>query len=129
MSIRRKMAHGVAWMVLFKMLERGLGVIGMLVLARLLMPADFGLVAMATSLIALLELFANFGVDTALVQRADAKEEHYHAAWSLNLLAACGIAGMMLVLAIPAGRFYHEPRVVPVICVLACGAFLQGLEN
>jgi lipopolysaccharide exporter len=128
-SIRQKMARGVAWMVLFKVLERSLGLISMLLLARLLMPADFGLVAMATSLIALLDLFANFGVDTALVQRADATERHYNAAWTLNLIAACCIAVSMLILAIPAGSFYHEPRVVPVICVLALGAFLQGLEN
>jgi lipopolysaccharide exporter len=128
-EIRRRMAGGAVWMVLFKALERSLGLISMLFLARMLAPSDFGLVAMATSLIALLELFSAFGLDTALIQRVDATLAHYHSAWTLNLLAACTIAAMMLLLAWPASHFYREPRVAAVICVLAAGAVIQGLEN
>jgi lipopolysaccharide exporter len=128
-SIRNRMARGAVWMVLFKMVERSLGMVSMLVLARLLVPADFGLVAMATSLIALLELFAMFGMDTALIQRADATPDHFNSAWTMNVLAGTAIATMMLVLAWPASQFYHEPRVIPVICVLALSALLQGFEN
>ena len=129
MSIRRKMAHGVAWMVGFKVLERSLGMISMLLLARLLVPADFGLVAMATSLIALLELFSAFGVDTALIQRADATREHYNSAWTLNAMAGFTIGVCMILMAIPVAAFYNEPRVKAVLCALAVGAMIQGLEN
>lgn len=128
-NIRAKMARGAVWMVLFKMLERSLGLISTLILARLLVPEDFGLVAMATSLIALLELFAMFGMDTALIQRPEATREHFNSAWTLNVIAGASIATMMLVLAWPAALFYHEPRVIPVICTLAVGALVQGCEN
>jgi len=84
---------------------------------------------MATSLIALLELFAMFGLDTALIQRPDSTLEHFNSAWTLNVMAGAGIATMMLVLAWPAAYFYHEPRVTRVICVLAVGALAQGFEN
>ena len=103
-EIRRRMAGAAVWMVMFKVLERSLGLISMLILGRLLAPSDFGLVAMATSLIALLELFSAFGMDTVLIQRTDATPAHYHCAWTLNLLAGCTIAGLMLLLAAPAGR-------------------------
>ena len=129
MSIRVSMAKGAIWMVLFKTLERSLGLISMLVLARLLTPSDFGLVAMATSLIALLELFSAFGLDTALIQRSDATPVHYNTAWTLNLIAGCSIALLMLALAIPASHFYREPRVAPVIAALSLGAAIQGCEN
>jgi lipopolysaccharide exporter len=128
-NIRGRMALGAVWMVSFKMLERGLGLISMLILARLLLPEDFGIVAMATSLIALLELFAMFGMDTALIQRANATPEHFNSAWTLNLLAGTAIATMMLICAWPAAFFYHQPRVTAVICALAIGAVLQGAEN
>ncbi|MBS0366455.1 MAG: lipopolysaccharide biosynthesis protein [Proteobacteria bacterium] len=128
-SLRRSMAKGVAWMVLFKALDRGLGLVSTLILARILVPKDFGLVAMATSLIALLELFTAFGLDTVLIQRASATRSHYNTAWTLNILAGTGIATLMLLSAWPASVFYHEPRVIPVICTLAAGAFLQGFEN
>ena len=116
-------------MVLFKLLERSLGMVSMLILARLLVPADFGLMAMATSLVALLELFTAFGVDTALVQRSDATPAHFNSAWTLNVCAGGAIATMMLLLSWPAAYFYREPRVTPVICALALAAAIQGFEN
>lgn len=128
-GIRGKMARGAVWMILFKALERSLGMISMLVLARLLVPADFGLVAMATSLIGLLELFAAFGLETALIQRAEASVDHYNSAWTLNFLTGASVATLMLVISIPAAHFYSEPRVSAVIWVLAIGALVQGCEN
>ena len=128
-SIRSSMARGAVWMVLFKLLERSLGMISMLILARLLVPADFGLMAMATSLVALLELITAFGVDTALVQRRDATPAHFNSAWTLNVCAGGAIATMMLLMSWPASVFYREPRVTAVICALAFAAAVQGFEN
>jgi O-antigen/teichoic acid export membrane protein len=96
------MLKGALWMVSFKLVERGLGLVSTLILARLLMPADFGIVAMATSLIALLELFSAFGLDTALLQRKDPRPEHYNAAWSMNVLAGCVVGVLMVAIALPA---------------------------
>jgi O-antigen/teichoic acid export membrane protein len=84
---------------------------------------------MATSLIALLELFSAFGVDTALIQRTAASRDHYNAAWTLNALAGFAIGTSMIVLAIPLAAFYNEPRIRAVLCTLAAGAMIQGLEN
>ncbi len=128
-EIRRRMAGAAVWMLLFKALERSLGLISTVILARMLVPSDFGLVAMATSLIALLELFSAFGLDTALIQRIDATAAHYNSAWTLNCLAGCMIGALMVALSWPAAHFYREPRVTAVICALAAGALIQGLEN
>ncbi len=116
-------------MVLFKLLERGLGLISTLILARLLVPGDFGIVAMATSLIALLELFSAFGMDTVLIQQRDATPAHFNTAWTLNILAGCVVGGTLALLSIPASHFYREPRLIPVVLALAVGAVVQGMEN
>lgn len=129
MTIRERMARGAAWMVLFKLLDRGLGFISTLILAHLLVPADFGLVAMATSLIALLELITYFGLDTALLRQKETTDAHFNAVWTLNILCGCTIAGLMVALSVPAAHFYREPRVTAVICALAIGSFVQGFEN
>lgn len=125
----QKMAVGALWMVLFKLLERGLGVISTLMLARLLAPTDFGIVAMAMSLIALLELISYFGMDTVLIQRADAESIHFNTAWTMNVLAGCGVGVIMVVLAQPASLFFREPQLFAVVCVLGVSAFVQGFEN
>ena len=56
MTLRGKMALGAAWMVGARFAIKSLGIISTLILARLLLPADFGLVALATALVAGLEL-------------------------------------------------------------------------
>ena len=51
-SVNQRMAVGAAWMIGFRLVDRGIGLVSTLILARLLVPADFGLLAMATSFIA-----------------------------------------------------------------------------
>ena len=80
-----QIARGAAWMVLFKLAERTLGVVSTILLARLLVPADFGLLAMASSVIAALELFSAFSFDMALIQNQTASRDYYNSAWTLQL--------------------------------------------
>jgi O-antigen/teichoic acid export membrane protein len=71
------MATGAAWMLLLRLVERSIGLISTLILARLLIPADFGVVAMAMSIVAGLEIMTAFGFDIALIQRPDSDRRHY----------------------------------------------------
>lgn len=123
------MAAGAAWMVLFKLSERTLSLVSMLVLARLLVPADFGLVAIASSVIAFLEVFIALGLDVALISKPNVTREHYDSAWTFKVLLGLGVALLLLILSGPAAWFFNEPRVSDVIRVLAIGSFVQGLEN
>jgi lipopolysaccharide exporter len=123
------MASGAIWMVLFKLVERGLGLISTLILARLLAPADFGVVAMAISFIAMAELLTAFSFDVAIIHNQSATEEHYNSAWTCNVLLNLCVTVLMLALAIPIAAFYRHPEVAWVVCALAFGPFLAGLEN
>lgn len=127
--IGRKMARGAAWMVLFKMAERSLGLISTIILARLLFPADFGLVAMATALAAVLELLGAFSFDVALIRDASAKRDQYDTAWTFNVLAGVGCASLLALIAPWAAEFYSEPRLQFVIYALALASLIQGFEN
>jgi O-antigen/teichoic acid export membrane protein len=127
--MRIPLAKGVAWMMAFKLGDRALGLVSTVILARLLVPADFGLVAMAMSIIMLVELASAFGFEAALIQRQDATRDHYDTAWTLNVIAGivCGL-GMMAVSYLAAG-FYREPRLIAVIVVLSTAWMVQGFEN
>ncbi len=116
-------------MVGFKLVDRGLALVSTLVLARILVPSDFGMIAMAASLIAILDLFGAFGLDVALIQRQGATEAHFNTAWTLNIATSTLIATMMLLLAWPMSLFYSEPRLTAVVCCLALSSFVQGFEN
>jgi len=128
-DINKKMAKGAAWMVLFKFVERGIGLASTVVLARLLTPADFGLVAMAMSLIAMLELLGAFSFDWSLIQREEAKSDHFNTAWTFTVLFAMSCAAVLVASSGFAADFYQEPRLREVMCVLAVGTLIQGFEN
>jgi lipopolysaccharide exporter len=128
-STKGKMAAGAAWMVAFKLTERTLTLVSTIVLARLLVPADFGVVAMAMSIVATLEVLTAFSIDVALIQRADVERGHLDTAWTFNVIFGAAIALTLFVLAEPTAAFYRHPELVAVMRVLAIGWLVQGLEN
>lgn len=127
--MRREIAKGAAWMILMRLSDRLLGLASTLVLARLLVPADFGLVAMAMSFIALIELAGAFSFEIVLIQRADPTRAHFDTAWTLNFAFALLCAALTAGLAPMAATFYGDPRLTLLMFVLAAGWALQGLEN
>lgn len=128
-DVFQRMTRGAAWMVLFKLIERSIGLVSTLILVRLLLPEDFGIVAMAMSFIFVGELLAAFGFDIALIQNRAATVRHYNTAWTLNVAMGGCIAVIMLALAWPASAFYREPSLALVIAALAFGPLLGAFEN
>jgi lipopolysaccharide exporter len=128
-DIRSKMARGAVWMVAFKLIDRSIGFVSTLILARLLTPDNFGVVAMATSFTSVLEMIGAFGFDMALIQRKDATRAHYDTAWTFSVLFGTGLATLMVALAVPMSHFYKQPGLVAVIITLASGSFMQGFQN
>src|SRR2546426_328843 len=128
-STEQRMGSGAAWMVLFKLGERSLGIVSILILVRLLSPHDFGFVAMALSFIDLADLRARVGSDVALIQTQPAPDRHYHTAWTCNVLIGLFIFLLMLVAAAPITSFYAEPTLFWVVCWLALGPLISGCEN
>jgi len=129
MDIGGKMARGAMWMVAWRLAERSLGLVSTIVLVRLLVPADFGLVAMAMSVISILGLLSAFSFDTALIQNQQAERRHYDTAWTLGVVFGVFNALALVALAAPASRFYDEPRLEVVLYCLAATLLLGGVAN
>jgi lipopolysaccharide exporter len=128
-TIGRKMASGAIWMVLAVLVQRSVGLLSTLVLARVLVPHDFGIVAMAMSFVALLELLGAFGFDVALIQRQTTERRYWDTVWTLEVILGVCVAGIMIVGSPAVASFFKEPALVAVLCVLAIGSVAQGLQN
>jgi len=96
-------------------------VVSLMVLARLLEPKDFGLVGMVTAFTGVLNLFRDFGLSTASVQRANVTEEQISTLFWINLLVGVILSVSALMLAPAVVHFYHEPRLFWITSVLALG--------
>ncbi len=126
---RQGMLTGVTWMMGFRLFDRTAGILSILVLARLLLPEHFGVVALATGVVAFIELLASLGLDTILIQKRDLTRAHYDTAWTIQLGIAVLCALLLCGAAIPASYFFREPRLEPIAYALALGLFLDGLVN
>lgn len=128
-STQTKMAKGAVWMVMFKLVERGLGLISTLILARLLAPGDFGVIAMALSFIAMAELMAAFSFDTAIIHNQLATAEHLNSAWTCSFLLGLFITVLMVAMAHPVSVFYQKPELFWVVVALSFGPLITGSQN
>jgi PST family polysaccharide transporter len=127
--MRKEIARGAAWMVSFRLLDRAIGIVSTAILARLLLPEDFGVVAMAMSVIGIIELTTAFGFEIALIQKASPERKHYDTAWTLNVLLAIGGTILTFCFAHPASVFYNEPRLAPVMFAVGGAWLVSGFEN
>jgi O-antigen/teichoic acid export membrane protein len=128
-TLHGKIARGATWMLLFRLTDRGLAFFSTIILARVLVPADFGLVAMAMSVIALIELTGAFSLEVALIQRPSPTRQYYDTTWTLRMFfgvfGALGTAAM----AYPAAQFYADDRIPAIMFVLAVNWLIGSVEN
>lgn len=102
--------------------------VGVVVLARLVSPAEHGLFAMGASLTFLLTLFRDFGTGTAAVQAPTLTEGQKTALWHLHGGMGVVLTGLTLLVAPVVAKFYGEPQVGPLLAVMSASFFLNGLN-
>ncbi len=91
----------------------------LVVLARLLRPDEFGLVGMVTAFTGVLNLFRDFGLSSAAIQRGSVTPAQSSTLFWINMLVGL-VLGLLTVAMAPAmAAFYHEPRLVAVTAVIA----------
>jgi polysaccharide transporter, PST family len=95
-------------------------------LARLLTPSDFGIVAMASPITAFVQMFADFGLTQATVQRQDISEDELSFMFWVSLAASTALGLITLIAAPLADTFYGDKRVGPVIAALGLMLMLSG---
>jgi lipopolysaccharide exporter len=128
-NVNRSLIRSSAWMVALRWTLRAIGLVNTFILARLLSPEDFGLAAMAVLVIGLVEVFGQTGQILALIRHPDPKREHFDTVWTMSILIGAVITVTLWMLAPWAAGFFHEPRAVEIIEVLALRAFIGGFEN
>jgi lipopolysaccharide exporter len=121
--VKALLVLGVRW------IDRLIGLVSTIILARLLAPEDFGIVAMAMLVVGLIDVMLDFGVNITLVQNNQASQKDYDAAWTLRIVQSFIVAIALYFLSGPASAYFGNEKVAPVIQVLAVVVFISGLEN
>jgi lipopolysaccharide exporter len=122
-------ARGAGWVIAWRLGMRGLGLVSTLVLVRLIQPADFGIIALATGFMQTIDGMLTLGTEEAVIREATPSRGFYDTAFTLNLLRGLSVTLLVAALAWPAAEFFADPRLGPVLLFVACLPLLDGCAN
>ncbi len=125
-DLRKRAVSGALITAVAQVCKLGLNLISAAVLARLLMPVDFGFVAMVTTITGFLVVFKDAGLSTATIQKAEITHAQVSNLFWVNVLVSAGLSLIVAVLAPVVAWFYREPRLVAVTLALSGTFALSG---
>ncbi len=128
-SLGRRIVHGGAWLSALLVTEQLLGVVRLVVVARLLTPADLGLFGMALLTIAVYIAVTETGIEAALIQRRRLTDTVLDVAWTASVVRSVLVAALLFSTAGFLAGFFREPSVAPVTRVLGVTVLLNGLTS
>lgn len=108
---------------------KGISLIRLLVLARILSPTDFGIVVIGLTIIGLLLQLTNFGLIPALVQEDIVNTEKYNVAWSMIVGRGFIVTLIVFITAYPVAMLFGEPESIELIRILAFQPMIESLSS
>jgi O-antigen/teichoic acid export membrane protein len=108
---------------------RLIGLASVVVLARILRPEDFGILAMAMLVTGLLESLSDLGVAMMLIREPNASTVDLNTAWTLRILQGLLLGMLVALMAVPAALYFREPRITAVIYLCALALAIVSFEN
>ena len=118
-NLKRTTFSGFIWMFMERIGAQVVTFVVSLVLARLLLPDDYGIVALAQIFINLANIFVMQGLNASLIQRDEAEDIEYSTAFIANLTLALGLYVLLFIASPLLAQYYGKPILTPIFRVLS----------
>ena len=104
-STKSKMLKGILWITIDKYSGLALGIVVSMVLARILSPDEFGLIALASVLLAFIGLLSNMGLGPAIIQKQDLTQKDINSVFTFTIIVGTLLSAVYFFLSWPIARF------------------------
>ena len=128
-NLRKKAVSGVVWSAILKFGQEGISFVVKLALARVLMPEEFGLIAMISVFISISGMIAQGGFGFSLVQSKELSNTDIETVFSINLLIGLLMAGVLWLTAPWISLFYGQEDLTQIMRVLCFVVFIRQLGS
>lgn len=128
-DLANKTAMAGIWTIGGKIIARMIDFFALLVLARLLSPDDFGLVAIATSILIIVETVLDLPLVAALLRRQALSDGMINTAFTMNALRGLAIALLLVLLAWPTAWLYDDPRLLWLMIVISAAPAMRSIMS
>lgn len=130
MSLKSSVITSLIWKFLERIGTQGVQFVVAIVLARLLAPADFGLIALVTVFVAIANVFVQSGLNTALIQKKNADDLDFSTVFYTSLCVAMFLYGVLFVCAPLIADFYNgQTKLISVVRVLGLMLLLGAVNS
>jgi lipopolysaccharide exporter len=129
MNLRQKAFSGVRWTTLSSAGRAALQFLQVLVLSRLLAPSDFGLVALAVSMVAFLQIFADAGVSNAIIHQQDISAEQISSLYWFNVASSAVLALLLVLISPLLSAWFGQPGLTPLLLLAAATLIVTALAQ
>jgi len=126
---KSKILSSLFWKLMERGGTQGIQFIVQIVLARLLVPKDYGIIALVTIFIIIANVFVQSGFNTALIQKKDANEADFSSVFYLSLFVASLLYVIFFFTAPIIATFYEEPQLILVLRVLSVTLFFGAFNS
>ncbi|MCD6225793.1 lipopolysaccharide biosynthesis protein [bacterium] len=128
-SLKKKVLRGGVWVFILRIFQRGLEFIRTIILARLLVPKDFGLMGIAMLTMSALNSFSQTGIKEALIQKQGGIKDYLNTAWTIQVIRGLTISAILFFGAPLVGSFFAEPGAVPLTRALALSELFKAFTH
>jgi O-antigen/teichoic acid export membrane protein len=126
---KRQVLYGLLWRFLERIGTQGIQFIISIILARLLFPKDYGMIALIVVFIAIANVFVQSGFGTALIQKKDVDDYDYSSVFYFGLFISIILYGILFNLAPFIAKFYVTPLLVPIIRIVSISIIIGAVNN
>lgn len=128
-SYSKRIIVGFSWISAFRVLSRGVGFIKIVIIARLLVPAQFGIFGIASLSLAFLEILTEAGINVFLVQEKKDIKEYINDAWLVSIIRGVIIASFIIFTAPFVVAFFEIPQSIGIISLISIVPLIKGFIN
>lgn len=127
-SLKQRFLSGVIWQAGVKMLSQGFSFLMSIMLARFILPEEYGLIGMAMVFTGFLNLINEIGIGSSIIREPKVSDSALRSAYGFALAVSAALFGLSQILAPVVAGFFESERVEPVIRVLAISFFFGGMR-
>ena len=128
-SIKNKAFSNMLWRFMERSGAQAVAFVVQIVLARLLAPEAFGIIAIVTVFINILQVFIDSGMGNALIQKKNADDLDFSSVFYFNMTVCIVLYGLMFVAAPFIADFYNMPDLTSIVRVLSLMLIISGVRN
>jgi O-antigen/teichoic acid export membrane protein len=129
-SLKALAVRSASWTVAGQLVTQGLRLVSNIILARLLFPEAFGLMAIVSVFVAGLNMFSDLGIGPSIVYNRRGEEPDFlNTAWTIQIIRGAVITLGAMSLAWPVAKIYDSPELIGLLVVTGFAGVIQGFDS